>query len=180
MNAMTRTMAACLILAGIHGTVYAIDSVSAEFAVADEIRMARVGAQWKWQQRWWESDGSHIGGFWDLSLAQWRGSRFQSRSNGTQHLTSIGITPVIRLQNNNLKGFYVEGGIGIHYLSDLYDNNDRQLSTRFQFGDHISIGYVFQNNLDLSLKVQHFSNGSIKQPNDGVNFAVVRVSYPLE
>jgi len=64
-------------------------------------------------------------------------------------------------------------------LSELYDNNDRKLSTAFQFGDHVGIGYVFQNNLDLGLKVQHFSNGSIKQPNQGINFGVVRVSYPL-
>jgi lipid A 3-O-deacylase len=35
------------------------------------------------------------------------------------------------------------------------------------------------NNLDLGLKLQHFSNGGIKDPNDGVNFAVVRISYPF-
>ena len=71
------------------------------------------------------------------------------------------------------------GGIGTHLLSELYDNGGRQLSTAFQFGDHIGVGYVTADGMDIGLLIQHFSNGSIKQPNDGVNFAVVRMAYPF-
>jgi hypothetical protein len=141
--------------------------------------MARVSAQWKWEPQWWRSNGTHISGYWDLNLAQWRGTRFRGIPDETQNITSIGITPVFRFQKDTMKGFYAEAGIGANYLSELYDNDDNQLSTRFQFGDHIGIGYVFENNLDLGLKIQHFSNGGIKDPNNGVNFAVVRVSYPF-
>ncbi|WP_374518534.1 acyloxyacyl hydrolase, partial [Undibacterium squillarum] len=35
---------------------------------------------------------------------------------------------------------------------------------------------MFDNGLDLGLKVQHFSNGAIKRPNPGANVAVVRVA----
>jgi lipid A 3-O-deacylase len=166
-------------LAAMHSASYAVDSASLEFANGNRTQMVRVATQWKWARHWNFSNGAHVGGYWDLSLAQWRGNRFQNMPGRKQDITSIGITPVFRLQNETLKGFYGEAGIGAHYLSALYNNNDSRLSTRFQFGDHIGVGYVFENNLDLGLKIQHFSNGGIKNPNSGVNFAVVRVSYPF-
>ncbi|KIF83638.1 signal peptide protein [Noviherbaspirillum autotrophicum] len=141
--------------------------------------MVRLGMQWKWENKWWQSNGSHVSGYWDMGLAHWRERRFQNVLDKTQNLTSIGITPVFRLQSDSLTGPYGEFGIGVHYLSELYDNNGRQLSTRFQFGDRIGAGYVFRNKLDLGLMIEHFSNGGVKEPNDGVNFAVVRVRYPF-
>ena len=138
--------------------------------------MLRVGAQWKWGRTWWQSNGAHLGGYWDATLAQWRGNHYQN-TDATQNITDIGLTPVFRFQSDTLKGWYGEAGIGAHLLSHLYDNNGRRLSTAFEFGDHIGVGYVFTNNLDLGVKYQHFSNGGIKEPNNGVNFTVVRVSY---
>jgi hypothetical protein len=179
---LKHTIKTALILclsASMHPCVYAVDSVSFEFGSGNKTTMARFSAQWNWNKQWWKSNGTHIGGYWDLTLSQWHGRRFENTSGRTQNLTAIGITPVFRFQNDTLKGLYAEAGIGAHLLSRLYDNNDRQLSTSFQFGDHLGLGYVFDNNLDLGLKIQHFSNGSIKQPNDGVNFAIIRVSYPF-
>jgi len=173
-----RSIAVIPILLGLHCGSYAADSASVEFGTGNKTQMARLGLQWNWENQWWKSNGTHIGGYWDLSLAQWRGTRFQNSDN-TQNITSIGITPVFRFQSDTLKGFYGEAGIGAHYLSDLYNNNGRQLSTRFEFGDHLGIGYVFQNKADLGLKIQHFSNGGIKHPNNGVNFAVIRLGYPF-
>jgi len=165
------------LLTGICCNSLAADSVSFEFGAGTKTKMVRVGAQWRWDQQWWRSNGSHIGGYWDLNLAHWQGDRFRSVAGSKQNINVIGITPVFRLQNDTLRGFYAEAGIGAHLMSALYDNDGKQLSTRFQFGDHIGIGYVFANNLDLGLRIQHFSNGGIKRPNDGVNFALIRASY---
>ncbi|MFZ6774372.1 acyloxyacyl hydrolase, partial [Undibacterium sp. SXout7W] len=41
---------------------------------------------------------------------------------------------MFRLQNDNKRGFYSEAGIGLHMLSEIYNNNGRQFSTNFQFG----------------------------------------------
>ena len=164
-------------LVSISQASFAADSASVEFGSGENTKMVRVGAQWKWEKAWWPSNGRHIGGYWDATLAQWRGNRYQNMPGSTQSITAIGLTPVFRFQNDSLLGFYAEAGIGVHLLSELYDNNDRQLSTKFQFGDHIAVGYVFKNSADVRLKVQHFSNGSIKKPNDGVNFAVIRLSF---
>ncbi|WP_420476879.1 acyloxyacyl hydrolase [Noviherbaspirillum sp. ST9] len=175
----TVVLAIGCLLTALSPASFAADSFSVEYGTGDKTRMVRLGAQWKWDQMWWRSNGTHISGYWDLVVAQWRGKQFRNIPGNTQNITSLGITPVFRLQNDDLKGFYAEVGIGAHLLSELYDNNDKQLSTRYQFGDHLGIGYVFQNNADVGLKIQHFSNASIKKPNDGVNFALLRVSYPF-
>ena len=89
----------------------------------------------------------------------------------------IGSTPVFRWENDNKKGIYVEGGIGASLFSKTYNNNGNRMSTAFEFADHIGIGYVFNNNFDLGLRLQHYSNAGIKKPNNGENFVVVRGAY---
>jgi lipid A 3-O-deacylase len=165
------------LLASACSTSFAVDSVALEFGTGNKTKLARVGVQWAWERQFRKVNGTHIGGYWDLTLAQWRSSRYRNQPGSKHNLTAIGITPVFRHQKDSLRDFYAEGGIGIYHLFDLYDNNGHQLSTNFEFGSHIGIGYVFQNNLDLGLKIQHFSNGSIKKPNGGVNFIILRANY---
>jgi lipid A 3-O-deacylase len=152
------------------------DSVSLEIGSGRKVQMARVAAQSRWDKRWFQSNGTHVGGHWDLSLSQWRGSAYQNVQGQDIHIVDIGLTPVFRLQADDLKGWYAEGAIGVHLLSKLYDNNSDYLSTRFQFGDHIGGGYVFNNGWEAALLIQHFSNGGIKRPNSGVNYLVFKVA----
>ena len=152
-----------------------VDGMSLEAAGGPDVRMVRLGAQADWSKRWFEGNGRHLTGYWDLSLAQWRGSAYRGVRGDHQNITSIGFTPVFRYQADDHRGWYAEGGVGANVLSHVYDNGDKQLSTAFQFGDHVGVGYVFANQWDLGLKFQHFSNASIKKPNDGVNFMVVKL-----
>lgn len=154
-----------------------VDSASLEFGTGNKTQMLRVGLQSDWDVKWFAGSGKHLSGYWDLTLAQWRGNQYQNVAGSTQNLVDIGITPVFRWQNDNKRGLYFEGGIGFHRLSKLYDNDGRRLSTRFQFGDHIGVGYVFDNNWELAAKIQHFSNGGYKKPNNGVNFIEVKAAY---
>jgi lipid A 3-O-deacylase len=156
---------------------HAASSASLELGTGNKTKVVRLGVQWNWDRQWRKSNGTHIGGYWDLTLAEWRCMQFRNQPGNRHHFTVIGITPVFRLQRDNLSGLYAEAGVGLYHLFDLYDNNGRQLSTNFEFGSHLGFGYLFQNNLDLGLKIQHFSNGSIKKPNGGVNFVVLRASY---
>jgi hypothetical protein len=165
------------LLPGMQIPALAVDSVSLELAQGNQTNVARIGAQWEWSSKWWQSNGTHIGGYWDLDLAQWRGRRFQNISGASQDITEVGLTPVFRFQRDDKKGLYGEFGIGAHYLSGIYDNNGKQLSTHFQFGDHIGLGYVFSDAFELGLRLQHFSNGGYQEPNDGVNFVVLRARY---
>jgi lipid A 3-O-deacylase len=48
-----------------------------------------------------------------------------------------------------------------------------------QFGSHVGIGARFGNKdaFELSYRYQHISNASIKHPNNGINFNILRVGY---
>lgn len=159
-------------------SAFAFDSASYEQGYGDNTQLFRVGVQWQWPQQWWSSDGKHLGAYWDLTLSQWRWSHIRNAIDTRATLHDIGITPVLRWQADGKKGFYAEAGIGAHLFSSDYEEGlDQRFSTRFQFGDHVGIGYVLQNGLDLSLKLQHFSNGGIQQPNPGVLFGILKLGY---
>ncbi|OGB22045.1 MAG: hypothetical protein A3I66_19290 [Burkholderiales bacterium RIFCSPLOWO2_02_FULL_57_36] len=177
MNLSWRLLCCAGVLAGLCSTSHAIDSASLEFGTGNRTDVTRVGLQWSWDRQWRKRNGTHIGAYWDLSLAEWRGNRFQNQPGNTQRFMAIGITPVFHLQNDDLTGLYSEAGVGLQHLFETYDNNGRRLSTNFQFASHLGIGYVFRNKLDLGMRIQHFSNGGIKKPNGGVNFIVVRAGY---
>ncbi len=179
-NFVPQLAAASLLLAAAWAPAQAVDSVSLELGTGNKTDLVRAGMQWDWEKRWWQSNGTHIGGYWDLNLGHWRGDRFRGIPGNHQNISTIGLTPVFRFQKDSRQGWYGELGIGVNYLTGNYDNNHRQMGTHFQFGDHIGIGYVFANKVDVSFRFQHFSNASIEQPNDGVNFSILRVSYPLQ
>lgn len=152
-------------------------SSSFEFATGNATQMMRVGVQSDWNQNWAASDGRHWNGHWDLTAAYWRGNRYHNVKGATQSFGDVGFTPVFRYEAQNKRGWYAEGAVGLHYLGERYDNFGRQMSTKFEFGDHLGAGYVFDNGVELGMKLQHFSNGGIKHPNGGVNFVEAKASY---
>lgn len=177
MTFICRTVAASVLAAGVLNAAQAADSFSIEAGAGDRTNMVRAAVQWDWEKKWFHSNGTHLGGYWDLSGAYWKQRRYRDIPGETDYLYDIGLTPVFRFQRDDKRGFYGEAAIGVHYLSELYNNAGKRLSTRFQFGDHIGVGYVFNNNVDVGLRIQHISNGSIKKPNSGVDFAILRVAY---
>ena len=154
-----------------------IDSVSLDYGTASKTRMVRLSAAKDWDTKWFQSNGTHLSGYWEASAGYWKEKQHNNIPGQERNLWDIGFTPVFRFQNDNKKGIYYEAGVGVHLLSELYNNDDNRLSTAFQFGDHIGVGYVFQNNWEVALKLQHFSNGSIKKPNSGANFVEMKVAY---
>ena len=154
----------------------AVSGMSVELGTGDHVDMARLGVQWDWRARWFQTTNWHLGGYWDLSLGQWHARN----AVGAQHsnITEIGLTPVLRFQRNSLTGPYLEAGIGFHLMSHS-SIGDRNMSTAFQFGDHVGIGYRFgaKQAFDASYRFQHISNASIKRPNPGINFNQIRLQY---
>ncbi len=155
---------------------WAMDGVAVEVGQDRETEMARLALQWQWSNRWLQVQSWHVGGHWDLSVAQWQ--RDQTVAGERTQITEIGLTPVFRLQGNDLRGLYLEGGIGAHLLSATQLGNKR-FSTAFQFGDHLGFGYRFgaRGAMDVSYRYQHLSNADIKKPNDGINAHQLRLHY---
>jgi lipid A 3-O-deacylase len=95
-------------------------------------------------------------------------------------VTQAGVTPVVRWHPPSWGGdWYVEGGIGANLLLPIYRSRDKRFSTAFNFGDHIAIGRRFgpSRQHEMALRIQHFSNAGIKDPNPGEDFVQLRYSH---
>ena len=153
-----------------------IDSASFEYGTNPQQKMARFALQSDWSQRWFASNGRHLSGYWDANLAVWRLEAYRNVPGQKKNIAVAGLTPVFRYQADDKLGWYAEAGIGVSLLSDLYKNEDKELSTAFQFADHVGVGYTTAK-WDLGLRFQHYSNGSIKSPNAGANWLVARAAW---
>lgn len=176
MKAMAVNWLAILLLAGdagmAHAEGYSPDSVSIEYGTGNRTRIERAALQWDWQQDWYDSNDTHLNGYWDLSVAHWQERAWEGVSGRDHSDTDIGLTPVFRFEGSDRLGWYGEAGIGANVLTPIYDNNHRHFSTAFQFGDHLGFGFQRQK-WSVGIKLQHYSNGAIKHPNPGANFAVL-------
>jgi hypothetical protein len=56
------------------------------------------------------------------------------------------------------------------------------VSTAFQFGEFVGTGVNFgdRGEYGVGVRIQHISNGCIKQPNYGATFGEFRISYRWE
>ncbi len=146
----------------------AIDGVSAEIGAGDRnATLVRIGAQWNQDVRWLANTRWRL--YWDATLARW--------DLDPGPIYDVGLTPAFRYARAE-RGPYAEGAIGYHVLTGSRIQDNVAFSTRFQFGDHVALGYRFER-YDLSLRLQHLSNAGIRNPNPGINFLELRLGYDL-
>ena len=184
MNLLKRTfisLAACLAFFSVLGTSHAVDlttdSASLEVGIGEkELVVTRVAVQWDWNRHWFNSNGTSLDGYFDLNAAWWHATDWKDKDEN-KDLAVIGFTPVFRFMKTNKKGPYIEAGIGVSFFSTPYNNAGNNGGISFQFADHIGAGYVFKNNLDLGLRLQHYSNAGISNHNSGENLLFVRAAY---
>ncbi len=123
-----------------------------------------------WQGNAWQLNLRH-----EVELAAWRLSTVPD-------LFELGYSPVFRLQRavgDVPSGFYVEGAIGVRLLSKTRIHDNTSMSTAFQFSDMLGAGYQWGDagRHTVGFRYQHLSNGGIKKPNPGINFASVFYRY---
>lgn len=75
------------------------------------------------------------------------------------------VTPAVRLALT--KSLSIEGGIGVSAF-DRTAYNGKDISTRFQFADHLGVTYATKS-VTLGVRYVHVSNAGIKQPNPGLD-----------
>jgi lipid A 3-O-deacylase len=160
----------------------AADGVSFEFGRGSEqTDLWRAGVQWNWDKRWLVERPWRLGAYWDLQVGRWTGPQLRGQRHAGDEVWDIGFTPVFRLERAQRTMFapYAEAAIGFHLLSDLNINFRRVFSTHFQYGDHIGAGTRFGEGYryDVSMRLQHLSNGGLAHPNPGINFLQLRFQY---
>jgi len=120
---------------------------------------------------------------WALSVYGVAGASYWQGNHHGQNadLVDLSAAPVLRLERNSSGKVapYIEASIGLHLLSHTRINETRQFSTAFQFGEFLGVGMTFgeERRYDVALRVEHVSNGGIKNPNDGLTFGAVVFQY---
>jgi lipid A 3-O-deacylase len=153
--------------------LYAFDGISLGVGAArGSIDIYHVGFQRQFRSTWLESKTSYLSGYHEVSLNTWR--------HGRESIRGAAYSPVFTYVFAGLPksaSSYIEGGIGIGLLSERVIAG-RDLSTYFQFEDRIGVGLrIGRRHIhDLNVRYMHYSNASIKQPNDGIDMLMVSYS----
>jgi hypothetical protein len=139
-----------------------------------------VGLIWDWDAKWAIGAGE-LTGYFEGTVSQWSYSRRDDSRNAT--LGQFGLIPVFRyMPDHGKSGWFVEGGVGATVTTNVYETQRKRFSTSFNFGDHVGLGLDFgtKRQHELLLRIEHFSNGSIKEPNPGENFMEIRYVYRFQ
>jgi lipid A 3-O-deacylase len=136
-----------------------------------------AGLVWPWPWRRATGSGEWTGAT-ELFVSHWSSDVQGERESRTQ----VGALPVFRYRfGGGWSDWFAEVGIGLTWMDALYRTDNHQFSTQFNFINVIGLGRSFgvQREQALSLRVAHFSNGGIKNPNPGENFVQLRYIHAL-
>ncbi len=160
---------ALLLALGAAAPALAVDGAALALGSGDESNVARAELRWDWGADWLASPHWALGGYWTVGLGYWDADN----EPGSEDIVEAGVTPVFRLsrETGGVSPF-AELSVGVHVLSRSFLNDDRRFGTAFTFGDTVALGLAFgpRRAYELSYRFTHYSNASIKQPNDGINF----------
>jgi len=131
--------------------------------------LQRISVQKNFKEKVSLTDSLQFDGYFDFST-----TRFDFDQ---KDIYNFSITPVFQynlIQRKNF-GTYLFAGVGVSLFSDTMADT-KNLSTYFQFDDRIGIG-LKKEMIDFQLAYFHNSNGSIKEPNDGIDMILLNIMY---
>ena len=115
--------------------------------------------------------------YWDLFASAWRAPTV---IDGRQDYRQIGIIATLRYRfGQGDSPWFADAGFGISTMDHHYQTPSHEFSTDFQFTEVLGLGHSFgeHQQYELSMRLQHVSNGGIRKPNPGENFVRLRGSY---
>lgn len=124
---------------------------------------ANIGLGFDWDKRWFESERGYLSGYWQAGYTAWEGGRV----GNTAHSVSAAPVFVYTFTGGERRPF-IEFGIGAAAFSRSRVG-DRRLGSRLHFEDRLGAGIAFGNGRRLGLRVIHYSNAGLKDPNQGIN-----------
>ena len=148
--------------------------VGVDVGAGDKATVYKVSMQQPWRSTLTNVIPFAVTPYFEWSIAQINENKYQNINNKKHAFTVYGLTPIFRHYSTTYPAVFFELGSGINLMTNKFNNDGTMSSTRFQFGDHIGLGYKF-NNAELMIKFQHYSNGHLKTPNPAVNFVMAKL-----
>ncbi len=107
-----------------------------------------------------------------------RGSGQKRGEDGRKEawVTQLSLVPTLRLSSVSQRGWYAEVGSGPSLLMPVFRSQGRAFSTEFNFQSHFAVGYALGKRVehDVGVRIEHFSNAGIREPNPGMNLVSMR------
>lgn len=154
------------------------DAITGELGVDSEgeFTVTRLGLQWDWNDNLLELNGWQLDSYWQLEFSKW-----QSVNDSTQVGVNVtaGIIPMFRFQSKPAYVRpYVAVGVGLNVFTDSRLES-YEFGSNFQFSDVMVLGMNIgtKNQWGIAYKFQHYSNGSVRPPNSGINFNFLTLTY---
>ncbi|MBC3957742.1 MULTISPECIES: acyloxyacyl hydrolase [Pseudomonas] len=132
----------------------------------------RLGVQFDWDKSWLQSDIGRLTGYWDGAYTYWDGKDYKDN-----HSLSFSPVLVYEFAGDSVKP-YVEAGIGVSVFSNT-QVEDHKFGSAFNFEDRIGFGLRFAGGHEVGIRATHYSNGGIKQPNDGIESYALHYKMPF-
>ena len=138
-----------------------------QVATGPSTRAFNAGLRWNTGRRWALGDRVQAELFAEACVGRWHSTPTDA--------TQVTLAPSLRLQRRDAR-WYADVGVGPSWISPVFANGDRRFSTTFNFRSHLALGYRAGRDRrhELSIRIEHFSNGGIEEPNPGLNLAGVR------
>ncbi len=136
----------------------------------DDIDIYRIGLKKDFVSQWFTSATGYVSGYFEFSYNLWNGPE--------DEIKAVALSPVFVYyfdKGNQTMRPYIEGGVGLAYINETRIQG-RDMSTNFQFEDRIGVG-VRMKSFDLNFRYMHYSNASIKAPNDGIDIWIGSLSW---
>ena len=137
-------------------------------------RTRTVGLRVPLQYSWWQGRiRTHL----DVYLSDWVST---AAPPALRHNTQLGVVPMARYRfADGQSPWFVEGGIGLSYLTATHHTPNGPFGSRWNFSDHLGVGRNFgaQRQHEVSLQAKHVSNAGLRKPNPGETFVQIRYAH---
>jgi lipid A 3-O-deacylase len=152
------------------------DAVFSQVGAGSATDTWSIGGQWHWKRAWILRDSLVLRGRWEIGVGRWR-----TDLNGDDQnwVTQVSVVPALRVFGLGGRGWYGEIGSGPAVLIPVFRSRNRSFSTEFNFQSHLALGYTlgYRAQHDIGLRIEHFSNAGIRDPNPGMDLASLRYTY---
>jgi len=152
------------------------DEYSATLMSSEDEDVAAVKFGFKWHKDDLKLNffGAEVTHYYWLGYSYWQSLDVEGQEGV---INALEFVPVFRFNWSYSHWLsYLETSVGLSVLSKSRIN-DKRFSTNFQFTDSLAIGGYLTEKSSWSIQLQHYSNNSIKLPNNGINFYNFNYSY---
>ncbi|KHK61769.1 MULTISPECIES: acyloxyacyl hydrolase [Pseudomonas] len=170
---MKKMLLTALILATVTFGAQATEISGALGATSQGGLTARAGVGFDWDKSWLESSTGKLTGYWDLGYTYWEAGD----EAGGRHSLSFAPVFVYEFGQGYVKPF-VEAGIGVAMFSGT-TAGDQKFGSSFNFEDRLGAGLKLGDTQRVGIRVIHYSNAGIQEPNDGIESYFLFYSHQI-